>query len=162
MEQKKEGTGTDDGHDAASDIRDFLWDLCPVEMATRDAARFIPEFKVTKYELGVLARHYFDIREDHYFFNRLYQQWGSSESRECAFSGARLAKIGDAIGKEALDAALATLEEKWRDKYAEADSHEHTLAPCSLCGGKRTIADDANDPEGRCLDCANRAYRQRS
>lgn len=143
--------------DAASEIResDFLWDLFPVEMANHDKARIAPRFEITKYELEVLARHYFNVQEEHYFFHRLYQQWGSRESRECAFSGFRLRKISEALGENALDAALAKDTEKWRREYEQADARESQLPPCRRCGGKRTIADAAHDREGnRCADCA--------
>ena len=75
------------------------------------SARLVEDFRVTRYELEVLARHYLEhVRQAEHEW-AAFMQSGSTSSRQAAFGGKRLHSIERVLGKDALEKALAPVEE---------------------------------------------------
>jgi len=91
----------------------------------------VKEFVATRYELEVLAKHYFNEQQEIHFDWEAYQQVGGSECRFDAFAGRRLAEIEKLLGSEALDAVVAKDFAKWKKKFRrlrERDEQGRQLA----------------------------------
>jgi hypothetical protein len=102
-------------------------------------ARLAEGFVPTEYELAVLSKHYLDEIMEIDLFWRCYQQTGSSEWRIRAFAGARLNTLEQALGEKKFSALIAKREAHWKQKFADADEEEQSLAPCTKCGTKRSL-----------------------
>jgi hypothetical protein len=118
------------------------------------SARLVEGFQPTEYELELLAQHYVDRINDMTLFQRCTGQIGTGDWRLDAFSNRRLDTIRRALGQDKFDAAISKTLAKWKQEFADAENSEQSLAPCTKCGGKRSLPDAANDPIGRCHACA--------
>jgi len=117
----------------------------------RLAAGFVP----TEYELALLSKHYLDQIMDIDLFWRCHQQTGSSEWRMRAFAGARLNTIERALGERKFSALIAKTEADWKQRFADADKEEQSLAPCTKCGAKRHLYELMNAHANLCERCTS-------
>jgi hypothetical protein len=117
-------------------------------------AHLVDGFLPTEYELVVLATHYLDRMMEIRLIGRCYQQYGSDWRME-AFADRRLGTIEQGLGGEKFEAAIAKSLAKWRQKFADVDKEEASLAPCTACGGKRFLydADCSSTSGGLCGAC---------
>jgi hypothetical protein len=116
-------------------------------------ARLVEGFVPTEYELVVLAKHYLDEIMEIDLFWRCYHQTGSSEWRIQAFAGRRLDAIEQALGEAKFNAAIAKRLAEWKQKFADADKEEQSLAPCTRCGARRFLRDLAPEHADLCGAC---------
>lgn len=108
-------------------------------------------FKIWPDELEVLARHYLDqFREEEFAIEFI---GGGADLRRDLYQ--RLGDIADVLGKERLQKAVASVEEKWDRRFAEAEQFEKNLKPCKSCGKKPTHADYVHCPDRPCTSCGN-------
>ena len=95
-----------------------------VEGVNDELSKVVCSFKATKYELGILARHYLDERHDLYYLYRCRGEIGSGSSRIHAFAGRRLATIEKRLGEPDFKKMTSQTEEKWEKIFAELDEDE--------------------------------------
>jgi len=113
----------------------------------------VDDFKPTRDELEVLARHYVNIVREIELCWMVYQYTGSySRWREFLVRG-RLRTIEDALGKERFQEAVASIYERWDREIAKLEEEERNLEPCNRCRAKRTLAEDRFFPDGHCHAC---------
>jgi hypothetical protein len=120
-------------------------------------ALLVEGFAPTEYELVVLAKHYLDVRMEVALIYRCYEQYGSDWWRQQAFADARLNTIEQALGEEKFNAAIAKKIAEWTQKFSDIEKEEQSLAPCTKCGARRSLAELANEPAdgpaGLCARC---------
>lgn len=108
------------------------------------------DFRVTRNELEVLARHYLEHVRDVEFEWAAYQQTGSDSTRRGTFGKRRLGSIERILGEDVLDKALARVEEKWRRKFDDLKVDLATPVKCEQCGEEfyREVAYQVD-----CMEC---------
>jgi hypothetical protein len=100
------------------------------------SARLVEDFRVTRYELEVLARHYLEeVRFFEYDF-AAYRVTGSTAIRMVPFGERRLGSIERILGEDVLVKALAPVEEEWRKRFDDLEIDLATPVKCEECGGE--------------------------
>lgn len=94
------------------------------------SACLVENFKPTLYELEVLARHYLEEARGIEFLGEFLGCSGSYEIRMRPFAYRRLATIEAFLGEESFRKAIASTEEEWDRRFAEAEEIERNLEPC--------------------------------
>src|SRR5262249_36567326 len=112
-----------------------------------ESARLVFDFQPTRYELGVLARHYIDEARGNEYFWELTDQVGSSEVRMNGFACRRLKTIENLLGEEDFKLATAGQWEKWDEKMDQLLASPR----CERCGVRHEqdgdcLADDRGRP----------------
>ena len=123
-----------------------------VEGVNDASARLVEDFRVTRYELEVLARHYLEKVRQYEHEWTAYRCAGSTGMRMLAFGERRLGSIERFLGEDALDKALAPVEEKWRRIFDDLKVALATPVWCEECGGEFCRKDLQADGCQGCLD----------
>ena len=98
--------------------------------------KLVEDFRVTRHELEVLARHYLeDVRDCEYWWVA-HKTTGSDWLRESEFAKRRLGSIERILGEDVLDKALEPMEEEWRRKFDDVKVDLATPVKCEECGGE--------------------------
>ena len=105
-----------------------------VEGVNDASARLIEDFRVTRYELEVLARHYLEKVKQYEHEWMAYRCTGSTGRRMLAFGERRLDSIERILGKDVLDKVLEPVEEKWRKTFDDLRVFLATPGKCEQCG----------------------------
>ena len=100
------------------------------------SAGLVEDFRVTRYELEVLARHYLEKVKQVEHEWTAYRCTGSTGMRMLAFGERRLGSIERILGKDVLDKALAPMEEEWRRRLDDVKVDLATPVKCEECGEK--------------------------
>ena len=96
------------------------------------SAELVQEFKPTRYELRVLARHYLKKLTEIDYMWIAFGQSGSYEIRFDPFAERRLGTICSILGEEEFREAIAPVEAEWK-KWQEEN------LKCKQCGKPRSI-----------------------
>jgi hypothetical protein len=137
-------------------------------------ASFVDGFRITDYELGILAQHFLDVGYDMAMFERLTDTYDRSEHYTQYAASCRLDDIEQALGAKKFAAAIAKKEAKWKQKFAKADKAEQAMA-CVKCGAKRYLSELLNpgahkdlcgyctpaDVAGQCAKCGRQRDGER-
>ncbi len=119
-----------------------------------DMTTVVENFRPTQYELEFVARHYLDALLT---YDIIWRYAGSPSLNrgvvQCLYE--RLHVIKDALGAESFKEATASIIEERKKMFAEADEEEERLDPCTKCGGKRSLPDEANG-SALCAECARK------
>ena len=86
-----------------------------------ESAFLVEDFMLTRHELEVLARHYYETSAHAKLYCEVIQGSGSTEWRELAFAQRRLSTIETALGKEVFELAIKEVKEKWSGRLSLAD-----------------------------------------
>jgi hypothetical protein len=118
-------------------------------------AGFVDGFRVTEYELGILAQHFTDVGYDMMMFERQFADSSSSSWKTEFAASARLDAIKQALGAKKFEAAVSKTRAKWMQKFAELDREEKAIA-CAKCGAERGIWEllDRGARRDLCSACA--------
>ena len=112
--------------------------------------RLVEDFRVTRHELEVLARHYLgDVRVEEYRW-AAYETTCSTGQRERAFGLRRLGTIERILGEDVLDKVLEPVEEYWNKEFEELKDFLATTVKCEVCG-KEFLREV--EYQVTCLDC---------
>ena len=107
-----------------------------VEGVNDASARLVEDFRVTRYELELLARHYLEEVREYEHEWAAYQCTGSTEMRMQAFGRRRLGSIERILGEDVLVKALAPVEERWRRTFDDLKVDLANPVKCEECGGE--------------------------
>lgn len=106
-----------------------------------ESAQFVHKFQPTRYELAVLAVHYFDEARAIEHFWEWADQESSTETRMRAFAYGRLDTIAECLGEEDFEQAVSETKAKWNAKFTDL-----ALCPrCERCGLKHQPVCGCND-----------------
>jgi hypothetical protein len=97
-----------------------------------ESAKLVPDFQVTRYELGILAKYYFNLQNDLMYFWDWTSQYGSDDSRMISFAASRLHSIAEILGQDECDDLLSKDAQKWKNDFATLRSQPR----CGDCGVK--------------------------
>jgi hypothetical protein len=101
-----------------------------------ESAKPVPDFTTTRYELGVLARHYLNEAYERAHWWERSEPVGSDETRMKTFAWRRAGAIYAILGGDTYKKVVSEIREHWERKSTRLA----TLPRCSLCGIK-------HDPE---------------
>lgn len=118
------------------------------------SATLLDSFKIRPEELEVLARHYLGEARGQEFAGRFLGWHGGHHTWTRNLAYWRLGDIENVLGKERLQKAVASIEEEWDRRFAEAEQFEKNLEPCKSCGKKRPHVDYVHCPDS-CGYCGN-------
>ena len=128
-----------------------------IEVIGEDSMVAVKGFTPTRYELGILARYYYEMLEQVELKGVLDKYETIDGIDECRrdFAWVRLLDIERALGEEEYYKAIEKVQRKWDRVFGEMLIDENDLSPCKKCGGKRSLRDNYYIKDGLCGKCSN-------
>jgi hypothetical protein len=117
-----------DGEDVARFLKGDRW------------ASFVNKFRVTDYELGILAQHFLNVACEVTMFEREFDDRSRRNDETRYAARCRLDAIEQALGAWQFEAAIAKPKAKWKQAFAEVDKKENAMT-CVKCGAKRRVSE---------------------
>jgi hypothetical protein len=103
-------------------------------------ASFVKKFRVTEYELGILAQHFLNVGCEVTMFEREFDDCSRCNDMTRYAARSRLDAIEQALGAWQFEAAIAKPKAKWKQAFAEVDKKENAMT-CVKCGAKRRVSE---------------------
>ena len=94
------------------------------------------DFRVTRKELEVLARHYLEVVALHDYWIFRYLSFGRSENETWGRATSRLYSIQQVLEEDVFAKAVADVKEKWEKEAARLEFALATPVKCEECGGE--------------------------
>ena len=120
-------------------------------------AELVEGFVPTRYELGLLARHYCDRAYDHDRDMYTNEFVSTPRMHFSCFARRRMARVRSVLGKEGFEAEVADIDAKWEKEMCRLHyKREDSSMRCRRCGHMLAYADTIRD-----LSDVNRGRRDK-